>query len=620
MYDFQPLAIDGIRLLKIQPNLRNGHIACTLNQYHGHIPPYDALSYYWGDPKPTRKIHVNDSLVDIHEALWEFLDHMQRSQETETWIWTDFLCLNQRNNEEIGQQIPRMGHIYSRAKRTISWLGCNRSSWASHPHGLSSHPPDLEEDLRLIAKKVAAKGAAVKSFFAQPKLLRWTYVTKLMADGNRVFDVSRLARSGFDQQDALRDLPKPIKEVVQLSQGHMMRPILNALALPYWTRVWIAQEVALADKVTLMCGGVSMDFNDFFLAYKAYYYYMLQKAPRDCAELRVPIEARAAVRENNVSFQQVVRWGHDCYASKFTDRFYGLLGLVAHCGDGTNRLPATLTGTIDYTRDLMGVYWDIALIKPFSVDSSTIDENDHIEVIERWVDLLPTLGGVLDCSFTSESLWRADIERMTRQCRDKARIALFLVDLCREATITDISILIKQTDTFPQELWRSRPIKRSAYRLWHDPSQNLKRQTLQFHRLLGSLLLERSRGINEDDEYQAAIIGLIMSQRECRRGRWSCVSDQSIPDSTLSAPENEVDFSFDCSIGPTSSQLPCSLRSTTSRSRSEQLSHQCRTPDRYLLIHWPWQGETWKLSLEDLCKGEDEDYWRGTLKVKCLVL
>lgn len=36
-----------------------------------------------GDPIPTRKIYVNGWLVDIHKALWEFLNQMQRSQETE---------------------------------------------------------------------------------------------------------------------------------------------------------------------------------------------------------------------------------------------------------------------------------------------------------------------------------------------------------------------------------------------------------------------------------------------------------------------------------------------------------------------------------------------------------
>lgn len=76
MYDFQPLRENSIRLVQIQPVLRNDHISCNLNQYDDNIPPYDALSYYWGDPKPTRKIYLNDTLIDIHEALWEFLDQI----------------------------------------------------------------------------------------------------------------------------------------------------------------------------------------------------------------------------------------------------------------------------------------------------------------------------------------------------------------------------------------------------------------------------------------------------------------------------------------------------------------------------------------------------------------
>lgn len=619
MNDLRTLEIDGIRLLKIHPKLRDGYIACTLNQYHDFrfSPPYDALSYYWGDPKPTRNIWVNNSIVAIHEALWEFLDQMQRSQETETWIWTDFLCLNQRNNEEIGQQIPRMGQIYSQAQRTISWLGCNRSSWV---YGLSSHSLDLEEDLRLIAEKVTARGAAVESFFAQPKLLRWTNVIKLMVDGNRAHNGASLGRSELDQLVARIELPKPIKEVAQLSQGHMIRPILNALSMPYWTRVWIAQEIALAKKVMLMFGSVNIDFDNFLLTYKAYFYYMLQKVPRDCVKPRVPIEARAAVYENNVSFQQVVRWGQDCDATKPVDRIYGLLGLLARCGDGTSRLPTTLTGPIDYTRDLREVYWDTALMSPFSIDASTMDENDQIEVIERWVDLLPALGQVLDCPFAPRSLRYADNERATRLCRSKASLALSLVDLCRIASIIDSNISIKQADTFSRESWRLWPTKRCAHRLWSDASKTLKGQTLQFQRLLASLLLEtsRSRGIDANDEYQAAIIALVMSKKELCRGWWKCVSNQSISNSTPSAPGNEVNLSFDCSIGPAASQLPCSLSITGAS--CPRPWHQCLTLDRYLEIDCPWQRATWKLSLEDLCFRKEEGCWKGTLNVKYLIL
>lgn len=270
-----------------------------------------------------------------------------------------------------------------------------------------------------------------------------------------------------------------------------------------------------------MFGGVRLDLNDFLLAYKSYFYYMLQTTAKTLFTLRVPIEARAAVHENQVTFQQIVRWGRDCNASKPLDRIYSLLGLLARCRGGTKSLPPALSGTIDYTRDLREIYWDIAFTRPFSIDPSTIDENDRMEVIERWVDLLPAIGQVLPCPFTPDSLRYADCDRATPLCKDKARLTRFFVDICRQAVIDDRSLL-ELSDDFSRKFGRPWPTKRCARRLWSDPSRNLQSlgTRLQFQRLLGSLLIEtaKSRDIDEEDVYQATIISLKMSTMQPREG------------------------------------------------------------------------------------------------------
>lgn len=56
MYGHQPLGENSIRLLQIQPVLRDGYIACILNQFEDRIPRYDALSYYWGDGTDERDL------------------------------------------------------------------------------------------------------------------------------------------------------------------------------------------------------------------------------------------------------------------------------------------------------------------------------------------------------------------------------------------------------------------------------------------------------------------------------------------------------------------------------------------------------------------------------------
>lgn len=80
---------------------------------------------------------------------------MQQSHQTGHWIWTDFLCLNQKKSNEMDQKVPRVGLIYSEALRAISWLGSSRGMDESDnvsrcPHcitnfGLGASPYDGQE-------------------------------------------------------------------------------------------------------------------------------------------------------------------------------------------------------------------------------------------------------------------------------------------------------------------------------------------------------------------------------------------------------------------------------------------------------------------------------------------
>lgn len=592
MYDFQPLGETSIRLLQVQPALRDGRISCILNQYDDHIPPYDALSYYWGDPKSTRKIYVNDSLVDIHEALWEFLDQSQRCPETGGWIWTDFLCLNQRDSTEMGHQVPRMGHIYSTAERTLSWLGCNDSSWILRHDGSSSPSTDLEQDMRLISKTVAAHPADFKGLSAHAKHFHWTRLKSLV---NRTEDASSLDLSAFERHGM-----NILKDDAQPSFVAAREVIINIFSLPYWTRVWITQEVALAKQVLVMFGGTSLDFEDLVLAYDFYGHWMdVYQALGDWYRpipLPVPMEARAAVHENIISFQTIMLWAQLCKASRVEDCIYGLLGILQRCGNGTDRLPSILAEPIDYTRDWSEVYWEIVLTYNPLTSSSIIDDPIHGSVMPRWMRFLPGLGEYLSCPFTRKSLQYADNKRATPLCRYKARVALCVVDICRQTAMTNISIWLPDTIT-PAACTTSWPTKLYARKLWSGPFRKANdKQNYDLQFLLGTLLIENAeiQDLEEDDKYHAALIGLEMMKSEPWEGGWKCIPHQSMKRSQ----EYEIDLSCKCRIWmpQQSSELPCSSLSNTSSTSSSQASHKCQTTDRHLLI----ARTGWRLSLTDL--------------------
>lgn len=607
MDDFQPLGKNSIRLLRIQPELRNGHIACIVHQFDEVIPPYDALSYHWGDPKSERKkIYVNNSLVDIHKALWEFLNQMQRSQEVDSWIWTDFLCLNQRSHTEMGHQVPRMGHIYSNAERTLSWLGCNDSSWVPRPDSSPTPSHDFEDDMRLIAESVKVRGAAVRTFFAQPNMVRWTDFTKLMLRADHAVDDMNPIR--WDQYVKRKTLLSATRQVMRLSRGFIAQRILNILSLPYWTRAWIIQEVALAKEVKLIFGEASLDLNDFILIYKSYCHYILKTFGPGSVKLSVPIEARAAVYENNISFQQILLWGQHCKASKTADRIYGLLGLL----ERTDTLPSILAQSIDYTKDWREVYWEIVLTYHPVKDPSIISGDGYSGLVKRWVKYLPNLGESLSCPFTSESLQYADNERATTLCRAKARIALDVVDICRQAAMTDIGTAIWLQSGFgPDACTPSWPTKPGARQLWSaKPDGDSSPVIRDIQLLLGTLLIETAEieEIEETDKLQAAFIGWKMVRSESQEGGWNCVPHQSMG----GLSEHNIKVSFDCKICVSSSQLPCSSLLTTLSASSLERSHQCRTLDRYLVI----ERTGWRLSLKDLQHVRGEEYWRGSLNIE----
>lgn len=111
-------------------------------------PKYKALSYVWGDASVTLPILVNEKryyvTTNCHAAL-----HRLRGVG-ETCLWIDAICINQKDNEEKGTQIPLMRDIYSMAEEVTVWLG--RSEAERRPEDKSN------EDLAFALMKDLERG------------------------------------------------------------------------------------------------------------------------------------------------------------------------------------------------------------------------------------------------------------------------------------------------------------------------------------------------------------------------------------------------------------------------------------------------------------------------------
>jgi Heterokaryon incompatibility protein (HET) len=212
-YNYEPLGEEQIRIVVLDPSPdQNSPLTCSIQHLtlDDNVKDYECISYAWGEPNFSKRLLCGDGSFEItpnlHAALTRF-----RSTRRKRALWADAVCINQKpDSDEKSRQIPLMDRIFHAASRVLVWLGSGGNeedvAWLSRLTRLSSivHAPD--SDPRFL--EVRLKG---------------------------VFDANR-AR------------------------------IPRLLALPWFSRRWIIQEVALNTDVDLYYGPAKISWPRFILA------------------------------------------------------------------------------------------------------------------------------------------------------------------------------------------------------------------------------------------------------------------------------------------------------------------------------------------------------------------
>ena len=119
------LAPGAFRLLSLHPRrLRKDDCIETSISIHrlADAPPYEALSYVWGQSEHPIQIIVNDRPSYVTKNLHEALMRLRDKAKYRT-LWVDAVCINQRNDTEKSQQVLHMRSIFAKARQTLMWLG-----------------------------------------------------------------------------------------------------------------------------------------------------------------------------------------------------------------------------------------------------------------------------------------------------------------------------------------------------------------------------------------------------------------------------------------------------------------------------------------------------------------
>lgn len=288
-------------------------------------PAYYALSYCWGSNHQHVSIQINTNILNVNPELYAgirrlkqlSLESLELDQKVE-YVWIDKICINQDDTREREVQVQLMGRIYSQSVRTVIWLG---------PDKLSCHSA-------------------------------WTLI-------DQIYD---LFRSEYPAALSLTDMPMRLySDSYHAASGlpnwdsTAWEELRTLLGLPWFTRIWVVQEVVLSSRDPFVVYGMHVHSWTRF-AWTATWlrrsgYLRLTEIPK----VVLNIDSIGNLRRSQVRWPLDVLLfdtSHKFHATDQRDKIFGLLGLAAETHDASN-MPEALRP--DYHLDVEAIYRKTAL-------------------------------------------------------------------------------------------------------------------------------------------------------------------------------------------------------------------------------------------------------------------
>lgn len=206
-----------IRVLELLPITGNvGFEACcllhTVSLLDRPKPQYSALSYVWGDADKTKSIMINGRTHNVTKNLataLKFFTTFRQDRLRDFRIWVDAICINQSmdpENHEKDEQVAMMGDLFASADEVLSWLGEDATI------------PTILQTLVMLHKESINS----RSHTETP-------------------DDIELLKSYPELYE--HDTPENMKWLIPIQA---LMSIRDFVELPYWSRMWIFQEIVLA--------------------------------------------------------------------------------------------------------------------------------------------------------------------------------------------------------------------------------------------------------------------------------------------------------------------------------------------------------------------------------------
>jgi hypothetical protein len=298
-----------IRLLQLLPKHDSQTIACQLHTFDlipesvsgipqredSSYPPYANFSYTWGESPGTRTILLNGEPFEVGVNCHEALQQVSRLSSHGGYFWMDSVCINQCDLRERAGQVTIMGEIYRQARVVLVCLG--------------PHADDSDFLFRSLSALDYAGYSGRSSKYVGPRIRQ------------------QFLRRTNDAQAPQR----------------LMKALDHLGDRPYWKRLWIIQEITLAQNVLFLCGDTQIGLRRFI---KLLHYLRDYRTPRSSAnrinlsrhmantlQQALPCSRTAAPETETSTAQTPLSTALQTFGNSLChdvrDRIYGLDALIA---------------------------------------------------------------------------------------------------------------------------------------------------------------------------------------------------------------------------------------------------------------------------------------------------
>ena len=199
-YDYKEASLktrNAIRLLELFPGAPDDpiiHIAIYRTNLKAAKSTFEALSYTWGNEKLRKTIYCcanRTQQLNISLNCYTALRYLRHERDKRT-LWIDAICINQSDAIERSAQVRMMGDIFASASLVVVFLGESN------------------------------------------------------AGSDSLFRHLKAADDWIDSGKYVEALPPPDKFIVD--------ELGNLLDRPWFSRIWVIQEIFNASKFIFMCG------------------------------------------------------------------------------------------------------------------------------------------------------------------------------------------------------------------------------------------------------------------------------------------------------------------------------------------------------------------------------